>query len=48
MYFICKTNFTDSFLSFMEEEYNKDNIYDINFYPYSIENLQAFNNENTI
>jgi hypothetical protein len=47
LYPICKANFTDSFLSFMEEEYNKDNIYDINFYPYNKEKLKQYNNDDT-
>jgi len=39
LYQITKANFTDTFLSFLEEEYEKENIFDIQFYPYILENM---------
>jgi hypothetical protein len=46
IYPITKTNFTDTFLSFMEEEHEVDNIYDINLYGsdgFSIEYEKLYN-----
>jgi hypothetical protein len=45
LYPICKTNFSDTFLNFMEEQFEIFNIYEIQLYPFSIKLLQEYNND---
>ena len=43
-YGICKTNFSDNFLLFLEENVNEDDIYDYDIYPMGNNNRKMYEN----